>query len=336
MRSMQPVSPHIFGVDRPVDESVEISVRNTAADPSIDKRIEAVAQDFRRTVPTGKEFEAAIGSIIRDAVDYVIDAPNMRRYAIDDLEPDEKTTIGKRIERLIRMRFKIPKGEKLDIRLAGEDVDIKTSCTTSRSWMFSKSNVDHINLLIAYDERTATFAMGLVLVTEDILGAHNQDRKRGILSSRAAGKKAANGGGETVKGRIFWLVEKHHYPPNFLPTIDENVLQRIVAGKTGAERVRRLLTEVTGRPIPGRAIDAVANQQDPKRRSRGLDGARGKLWSKKGLLVLSGKFTRDSDIARASLGIGLRPDETLSLSRDHPALTTKLVQTYAENHRLKF
>jgi hypothetical protein len=314
------------------DSTVEVIVEETGGPASERRRLEGIAADLRSRVPPRKEFAAIVGEIIRDAVDYVIDAPRMKRYSLAELEPDEKTTIGKRIERLIRIRFGLPRGTRLDVALAGEDVDIKTSCTSARSWMFSKSNVDHVNLLIAYDETTARFDLGLVLVTEDILGSHNQDKKRGLKGPKggASGNRRKP---QEVDGRILWVLKQEPYPPNFLAQLPPALLAAILSGPSGAARVRNLFSTVVGVPVPRHAIASLANQRDPKRRDRGPDGARGQLW-KKGLLVLSGTFRADATIA-AMAGVSLAKDETMSLWATDRRLSAAVVKRYARCHKLR-
>jgi hypothetical protein len=311
----------------------EIFVEQGGEDALTNRRLSAIADDLRARTPSKSVFGEEIGRIIRAAVDYVVDSPAMRRYAIDELEPDEKTAIGKRIERLIRMRFELPKGQRLDVTLAGEDVDIKTSCTAARSWMFSPSNIDRVNLLIAYNEKSARFDLGLVLVTEDILGAGNRDSKRSLIGQKRT-RRGLKGDAEVAEGNIRWLLVDVPYPPNFLGHLPREELLKIVAGKSGAARVRNLLSSQLGVPIPRHAIAAVANQKDPPRRSRGNDGARGQLWKSTQILVLSGQFRKDARIALEVTGVRLSRDETMSLRRDDKRLHEHLVAAYLKHHKL--
>lgn len=262
-----------------------------------------------------ENFTKETGRIIRDAIDYVIDAPTLSRFSIDELEPDEKTAVGKRIERMLRFKFDIPRGETQDVVLGGEDVDIKT--TMSNKWMFSKSSWNHINLLIAYDEHKAHFRAGLVYVVEGVLGAKNRDSKRTIKKE--------------YYENICWIVANAPYPPNFLAALPENILRQIVSLASANDRVEALLTFVQGTAIPRHAICSVANQQDPLKRLRRNGGARETLWSK-GILVLSGRSNWDRTIAQAALGLDLAKGEFASLSKASPLLTEEMLKRYMSIH----
>ncbi len=316
------------------EQPTEIVVEDQSPPSEIEGRLKLIEEDLNEALE-GRNFEDVVGKLVRQAVDYVIDAPTMRRYALSDLEPDEKTTIGKRIERLLRKELNLRKGEKLDIQLGKEEIDIKTSCTKSRSWMFSRRNVNHFNLLIAYDEDLATYDLGLVFVTDDILGADNRDKKRGIIGDKGAGSvRGLKGEAEKVKGSIKWLVKDHNYEPNFLAHLDPAILKAIVTKGSGAARVQELLRQVINIPIPRHAISAVANQKDAKRRDRGGDGgSRTPLWQD-GLMYLSGVYTADSDIAEAITGAKLAKDYTIVLRVTHPELNDEQIGKYRETHKL--
>jgi hypothetical protein len=286
-------------------------------DPALEARKEKIKWDLVRRVGGETEFARRVGEIIREAIDYVIDAPTLFRYSIDDLDPDEKTAIGKRIERLLRYQFKLPKGEKLDIKLGDEDVDIKT--TMGKNWMFSKSSHGHMNLLIAYDEKAALFQLGIAYVLEDHLGAHNRDRKQSLT---AAHREA-----------IYWILKDQQYPPNFLDHLPKGNFNKIVAEKTGMKRVLQLLRLAPLMPIPRHVICSVANQKDPLRRVRSNGGARNILWNE-GLLVLSGAYECDRKISETVMGRELADDEMLSVPVNEVRLTPELLDAYRNWHQL--
>jgi hypothetical protein len=323
-----------FKVAKQGDLATEVVVEDESASSAIKQRQDKIAANLKAKLKRGK-FEDVVGKLIRQAVDYVIDAPTMRRYALSDLESDEKTTIGKRIERLLRLTFDLKPGSRLDINLGGEEIDIKTSCTKSRSWMFSRRNVNHFNLLIAYNEDVATYDLGLVFVTDDILGADNRDKKRGIKGDKGAGLvKGLKGDAAKVKGSIEWMVKGHSYEPNFLAHLDPSVLKTIVEKNSGAARVRELLRQVINTPIPRHSIEAVANQKDAKRRDRGGDGgSRAPLW-REGLMYLSGAFTGDNDIVEAITGTRLDSGQTIVFRVKDDRVTDELQFRYRDAHRL--
>lgn len=282
---------------------------------NIAARMESIRDDL--LIKTGglANFTKEVGKIIRDAVDYAIDAPTLYRVSIDDLEPDEKTAVGKRIERMFRFKFGIPRGKSLDIELSGEDVDIKT--TMSNKWMFSKSSWNHFNLLIAYNESKAQFSAGLVFVIEEQLGAKNRDTKRTIKKK--------------YYEKITWIVENSSYPPNFLAFLAPDLLNQITSLPTPNERVNALLAMVQETIIPRHAICSVANQVDPLKRLRRNGGARETLWTS-GILVLSGTSKSDKAIAQKVLGFSLMNGEFASLSINTPSLSKAMLNSYASEH----
>lgn len=300
-----------------VEVEVPVSEPPPPHDSELAARMEKIKWDLVQRVGDEKQFAKRVGQMLRDAVDYVVDAPTLYRYSAESLDPDEKTAIGKRIERLLRFEFDLPKGKKLDIQLGGEDVDIKT--TMRKNWMFSKSSHGHLNLLIAYNEISATFRLGLAYVLEHHLGAHNRDKKQSLSAAHRA--------------NIYWILKDEPYPPNFLARLPEDVLTRIISPKTGMKRVLQLLRSATGVAIPRHVICSVANQKDPLRRTRSNGGARDILW-KEGFLVLSGTYECDRSIAEQAINAKLMDDETLTLSTAHPCVTQTLLGSYKIAHQL--
>jgi hypothetical protein len=302
-----------------IDNEIPLELPTEAPTPGseIERKMKTVEVDLLLHAGGLHRFEAETAQIIREAVDYVIDAPTLARYSVDELEPDEKTAIGKRIERLLRVKFKIKRGEKLDISLGGEDVDIKTTMTNK--WMFSKSSWEKVNLLIAYNERTAKFSVGLVYLMESHLGAENRDSKRTMRA----------GFYETIK----WIVRDAAYPENFLARLDKRVLETITNKPSGQKRVSALLENVRGVIIPRHGVSSVANQHDPLKRIRANGGARTPLW-KKGFLVLSGKSLADRGIAAKARNVDLKPDQLMSLHKDDNGISEEMLLSYMAEHKL--
>jgi len=292
-----------------------VPVEEAELPADISARMSAIRTDLLAKTGGLESFTEKVGAIIRDAVDYVIDAPTLYRLSIDDLEPDEKTAVGKRIERMLRFKFDIPRGEKLDVVLGGEDVDIKT--TMSNKWMFSKSSWDHVNLLIAYDEQKAQFSAGLALVTEDLLGAKNRDSKRTIKKQ--------------YYENISWITKNSGYPANFLAALPADIIGPVIELRSANERVEALFALVQGTVIPRHAVCSIANQQDPLKRLRRNGGAREALWAQ-GILVLSGTSKSDKAIAKAALGFDLKNGEFASLDRGSPLVSAELLYSYSAEH----
>lgn len=280
-------------------------------------RMSRVTHALLSCVDKKQTFATKLGQIIRDAVDYVIDAPTLHRYRIEDLEPDEKTAIGKRIERLMRFEFGFPRGEKLDLHLANEEVDIKT--TLNNNWMFSRSSHGHINLLLAYDEGRATFKLGLAHVSPDKLGAKNRDQKQSLTAAH--------------RGEISWIFENVSYPENFLATLPSQTLKSITQQSAGTLRVAQLFRFVKERPIPRHAICSVANQKDPLKRVRSNGGARDIVW-RAGILVLAGTSKADKQVALLTLGVRLEKDQMISIDANNSSLSAANLELYRKSHNL--
>jgi hypothetical protein len=302
-----------------INEEIPLTLPSDTPKPGsvLERRMEAIESDLLTQAGGLDSFRTQAGQIIREAVDYVIDAPTLARYSIEELEPDEKTSIGKRIERLFRVKFNIARGSKLDISLGGEEVDIKTTMTNK--WMFSKSSWESVNLLIAYNEEKAIFRVGLVYVIDEQLGAKNRDGKRTIRAE--------------FHEEIRWIVLDSPYPENFLAKLDRKLLDKIRTRRSGQQRVNFLLENIPGTIIPRHAITSVANQKDPLRRLRKNGGARSPFW-KKGLLVLSGKFMADKRVAEAVCGVRLEPDQFMSLRKDDPSMSEEMLSLYSSEHCL--
>lgn len=264
------------------------------------------------------ELEAKVGEIIRDAVDYVIDSPRLRRWTYGELDPDEKTTIGKRIERLLKFELKIPNGDILDTKLADREVDIKT--TKKNSWMFARNCMGRHAILIRYDEDTAIYSLGVIYMDESRLTAsRNRDRK-GTPSAA------------TIREKVYWPILDAGYPANFLAGLSNEIQNDVLKQKSGAARVRCLLRNVQGVPIPRHAICSVANQVDPLKRIRANGGARDKLRAE-GLLVLSGAYDEDRKLVSAARYSRLGSRETMCLSIAE--LSHELVRNYDDWHKNK-
>lgn len=302
-----------------IDNEIPLKLPSLAPEEGseVELRMKNIEADLLHRAGGIEKFEVEAGRIIREAVDYVIDAPTLARHTIDELEPDEKTSIGKRIERLLRNKFKIERGQKLDIFLGGEDVDIKTTMTNK--WMFSKSSWDRVNLLIAYDEKSAKFSAGLCYVLESQLGAKNRDSKRTIKSE--------------FYERIRWIVRDANYPENFLARLNPKLLKEIKSMPSGQARINTLLESVRGAVIPRHVISSLGNQRDPLKRIRANGGARTTLWEKK-ILVLSGKYIADRKIAIEARKKLLALDQIMTLHKDDPGVSEELLMSYCEEHKL--
>lgn len=216
-----------------------------------------------------------VTQMFRDEIDCVIDTIRTRRRKFADLDKNEKSYIGTRVENALRNFLKLPRG-KLDLVLAGRDVDVKM--TTTGGWMLPPEVVGSPAVLLSANEVKARCGFGLVVVRPEYLrpGA-NQDKKRSLAAASHV--------------NIWWLLRDYPYPPNFWRTVDPDAVARIFAGQSGNARMITLFKEVQGRAISRKVVEEVGAQKDFMRRVRadGPRGTRGKLLAE-GLVLLSGTY----------------------------------------------
>ena len=232
----------------------------------------------------GLDLEATFARAVRQAIDEVIDGARTGRYRYAELETQEKTYIGTRIEIVVRTELGLAREGKLDTVIEGNEVDFKWSARAS--WMIPREAVGQLCIVLCGDEEGGTFSVGLVRCTDKHLNpGANQDAKRTLSS--------------VGKGSIRWLVRDGKLPVSFLAGLDRKTREAILAAPAGQARVREFFTQVTRVPVPREVIPTLAVQEDPMRRIR-QDGQKGHL---SGMKVLSGHF----DVSRRAaqlLGYG--------------------------------
>lgn len=252
--------------------------------------------------------EALFARAVRKAIDEVIDGARTGRYRYDQLEPQEKSYIGTRIEIVIRSELELTHGSKLDTTIAGHEVDIKWSA--KGSWMIPREAVDELCLVLKGDERKQTFSVGLARCRREWLNASKNQDQKGTLSGE---------GRENIR----WLVEDARLPVSFLAELPDETRDAILAQPPGQARLRELFMRVPGRPVPREVIPTLAVQLDPMRRIR--QDAADRLG---GMKVLSGHYKISRDAAEA-LGYG-----PLS-KRDYVAVPVEELATLPEDVREK-
>jgi hypothetical protein len=221
-----------------------------------------------------ERFAVDIPALLRQSIDEVIDAPRSRRFVVDELEKTEKTYLGTKVEILLRNHLDIDRGEVLDVRVDGIEVDIKN--TIKSSWMIPREAVGHPCILISTDEKRAKCSFGLVVIEKDILTrGKNQDGKGSIS---AEGKK-----------NIHWMLKDKDYPRNFWEGVTPAALKKITAPRGGTERLALLFEHYQQVPIPRDVLLALAHQKDAMKRLRKNGGARDRL-AREGIGLLSGKY----------------------------------------------
>jgi hypothetical protein len=251
------------------------------SEESLDQPLEEVLdwlQDYPRRAKERLDLEATFSRAIRQAIDQVIDGSRTGRYRYEELEQQEKSYIGTRIEIVVRTKFELEREGKLDTVIAGHPVDFKWSAKVN--WMSPREAVGELCLLLEGDESGGTFSVGLVRCDEELLRkSKNQDIK-GQLS--AAGRR-----------RVRWLVQDGRLPVNFLATLDEETRDAVLAQPVGQARVREFFKRVMRRPVPREVIPTLAVQEDPMRRIRRDRGGA----SLDGMKILSGYFKAGSNAA---------------------------------------
>jgi hypothetical protein len=256
-------------------------------DQSEDEAREAVCswvESHPGRVKDGLDLEATFSRAVRKAIDEVIDGSRTGRYRYEELETQEKTYIGTRIEIVVRTEFGLEREGKLDTVIAGYPVDFKWSARGT--WMIPREAVGELCLLLRGDEAGGTFSVGLVRCTEERLNlGKNQDAKRTLSKSGRAA--------------IRWLVEDGVLPLNFLGTLDPKVRDAILSQPAGQARVREFFVRVTGRPVPREVIPTLAIQVDPMRRIR-----KDKNDRLGGMKILSGHYKVSREAAEL-LGYGI-------------------------------
>jgi len=241
------------------------------------------------------DLEAVFARAVRKAIDEVIDGARTGRYRYEELETQEKTYIGTRIEIVVRTELGLERDGKLDTVIAGWPVDFKWSARGS--WMIPREAVGELCLLLSGDEAGGTFSVGLLRCEEDYLNrVPNQDAKRTVSK---AGKQ-----------QIRWLVRRGVLPVNFLATLDEPTRAAVLAQPAGQARVREFFSRVTGRPVPREVIPTLAIQADPMRRIR-----KDKADRLAGMKILSGHYKASREAA-ALLGYTLGKRDYVSVPAD--------------------
>lgn len=232
----------------------------------------------------GLDLEAIFSRAVRQAIDEVIDGARTGRYRYEELEPQEKTYIGTRIEIVVRTELGLEPEGKLDTVIAANEVDFKWSA--KGGWMIPTEAVGELCLLLCGDEVGGTFSVGLLRCDDERLTRKgNKDSKRSIS---AAGKT-----------HISWLIRNGRLPVSFLATLDAETRDAVLAVPAGQARVREFFTRVTRRPVPREVIPTLAVQEDPMRRIREDRGGE----SLGGMKVLSGHYKNRREAAEL-LGYG--------------------------------
>lgn len=231
----------------------EISIAPTTPGPldNNDDVLDEVVGWFRQQ----KDAERRFAETFRQSIDEVVDGARTGRFNIydDSVDKTEKTYLGTKVEILIRAEFDLPRGDRMDYKVAGHEVDAKW--TINKSWPIPREATGHICLLMSADDRKSTFNVGLVRVREELLNnGKNQDGKRTL---NALGRQ-----------QVRWLFRDAPLSPNQLLLLDEAARKEIFAPRSGQQRACALLRHMRGLLINRNTAQTVVSQLDGMKRYR--------------------------------------------------------------------
>lgn len=218
-------------------------------------------------------FEERLRGFFRSAIDEVIDTARTGRFFFSQLEKTEKTYLGTKFEILLRDWLGVPRGVKLDLLIAGEEVDVKSSTSAARGgWMIPPEAINELCILIKVNEVDALCDFGIVRARPEYLrSGANRDAK---TSFSAAGR-----------ANIWWMAKEFGYTKNFWAMICDEDREFITSRSSGTKRIVALFERCQGMGISRVQIAAVAREADYMKRVRGNSGARDHL-SPQGIAVL--------------------------------------------------
>ena len=247
-----------------------------------DSELVAVVEYFKGKDPDGKR----TAKVLRKTFDQLYDGQHTGRYKIEQLYKTEKTHFGTLVEINLQRDFKIPDGRKLDYLVEGYEVDCKYSF--SGQWMLPIESFDELVIVIQADDEKSQWSMGVIRVSEENRrSSENRDRKTSLNKD---GRK-----------RISWIHKDRPLPPNALLRLPEDVVQKIMSGRSGQQRVNELFRTVLETRITRNIVATVAQQDDYMKRVRANGGARSIL-AAEGKIILSGDYKNQQQIAK-ELGI---------------------------------
>jgi hypothetical protein len=247
-----------------------------------DTELDSVATEIMRLDPAGSR----TAQVIRNTLDQLYDGQRTGRYRWDQLYSTEKRQGGKLVEINLQREFKFQDGTKLDYQIAGVEVDCKYSQTRC-AWMIPPEAHGHLCLVLWADDPSSQWSMGIVRTTLERLNTGgNRDRKATL--------------NQEGRDAIVWLFDHAPLPPNVLLQLDRELVDKIMALRSGVKRVNELFRVALGMRVGRGVVATVGEQVDYMKRVRYNGGARGYL-QPEGIIVL-GQY--QSHVALA-LSLGL-------------------------------
>ncbi len=199
------------------------------------------------------------------------------REPFSEIEKTEKTYLGTKIEIRLRHLLKATKGDVLDLRIDGTEVDIKN--TVASQWTIPPEAIGHPCILIRSNEAKALCSVGLLVIREVYLNpGKNRDQKKTISKEGM--------------GHVRWILRDTPYPQNFWEFFEPAIHKAITAPRGGRARLTELFRLVQKRPISRTIVESVAQQMDSLKRLRKNGGARDQL-AREGIAIFWGKNDRD-------------------------------------------
>lgn len=258
-----------------------------------DTELDQVLAEYQGQDPDGQK----TADVLRATFDQLYDGQRTGRYRWDQLHKTERTHGGTLVEINLQRRFGFADGQQLDYRIADIEVDCKYSQSLG-GWMIPPEAVGQICLLAWASDEKGVWSLGLVRATADKLnGGKNRDLKSTL----------------SAKGRdeIRWLFERAELPPNILLQMPREVVDRIMAIKSGTKRLNELFRQSLGMRVTRGVVATVAQQDDYMKRVRENGGARTKL-RPEGIVIL-GQYGTHVQVAKA-LGVSIpRAGESVAI-----------------------
>lgn len=240
-------------------------------------------------------------SLVREAIDFVLDPIRTARTRMPELDSIEKTFVGLKIEHVVRDMLDVPAGLR-DLVIDGIDVDIKN--TISDTWMIPPETYrgEDACLVIASEEATHRCWMGLLKARDAYLNAPNRDQKRSVSIPAFR--------------NILWLVEGAPYPQSYWANIDMDRFREIRQMRGGTNRAVAFFSENLRLPVHRSVIQSLLLQHDYMKRVRANGGARDVL-RERGIALLSGVYDNGL-LAQLHIPI-IDSEEMISVEPNTPA-----------------
>ncbi|XYK79948.1 MAG: NaeI family type II restriction endonuclease [Labrenzia sp.] len=239
------------------------------------EELTGIASELFRLSGGESAFVEQFPVLISDAVDYVVDPVRTARTKVSELDNVEKTFIGLKVEHFLRDFIGVPKGIR-DLRLAGQDVDVKNTVRTN--WMIPpetfRNSEPCILVMVATEKRRCS--LGIIIAREEYLNKPNRDGKRSIKSA--------------CFDEILWIFRDRALPESRYDGIDMLRFRELRTLKGGSKRAAQFFRENMGKPVHRTVLQGLLfDQKDYMKRVRGNGGARDILLEERSV-ILSGYF----------------------------------------------